>query len=46
MLSEKAIDRINNVLKDRTFNYTGKLLHDIDCDIDFKIDRNEEAHIY
>ena len=38
MLSEKAIDRINNVLKDRTFNYTGKLLHDIDCDIDFKIE--------
>ena len=38
MLSEKAIDRINNVLKDRTFNYTGNLLHDIDCDIDFKIE--------
>ena len=38
MLSESSIEKINKVLKDRTFNYTGKLLHDIDCDIDFKIE--------
>lgn len=38
MLSERAIQRINNLLKDKTFNYTGNLLHDIDCDIDFKIE--------
>lgn len=38
MLSEKSIDRINGVLKDQTFNYNGNLLHDIDCDIDFKIE--------
>ena len=37
MLSERAIERINNLLKDQTFNYNGNLLHDIDCDIDFKI---------
>ena len=38
MLSERAIERINNLLKDQTFNYNGNLLHDIDCDIDFKIE--------
>lgn len=38
MLSENSIQRINNVLKDQTFNYNGNLLHDIDCNIDFKIE--------
>ena len=38
MLSEKSIDRINDVLKDQTFNYTGEILSTIDCDIDFKIE--------
>jgi hypothetical protein len=38
MLSESSIEKINKVLKDRTFNYTGNLLHDIVCDIDFKIE--------
>ena len=38
MLSEKAIDRINNILKDQTFNYNGELLSTVDCDIDFKIE--------
>ena len=38
MLSESSIEKINKVLKDRTFNYTGNLLHDIDCDVDFKIE--------
>jgi len=38
MLSESSIEKINRVLKDRTFNYTGNLLHDIVCDIDFKIE--------
>ena len=38
MLSEKAIDRINSILKDQTFNYNGELLSTVDCDIDFKIE--------
>lgn len=38
MLSAASIEKINKVLKDRTFNYTGNLLHDIDCDVDFKIE--------
>lgn len=38
MLSEKSIDRINDILKDQTFNYTGEILSTIDCDIDFKIE--------
>lgn len=37
MLSEKAIEKINRILEDKTFNYTGELLRDLDCDIDFKI---------
>ena len=38
MLSDASIEKINKVLKDRTFNYTGNILHDIDCDVDFKIE--------
>ena len=38
MLSAESIEKINKVLKDKTFNYTGNLLHDIDCDVDFKIE--------
>jgi hypothetical protein len=38
MLSEKAIDRINNVLKDNTFNYTGELIQTLNGNIDFKIE--------
>ena len=38
MLSEKAIDRINNVLKDNTFNYTGELIQNLNGNINFKIE--------
>jgi len=38
MLSEKAIDRINNVLKDNTFNYNGELIQTLNGNIDFKIE--------
>ena len=38
MLSEKAIQRINNLLRDQTFNYNGEILPTVDCDIDFKIE--------
>jgi hypothetical protein len=38
MLSEKAIDRINGLLKDNTFNYTGEIISTINGNIDFKIE--------
>ena len=38
MLDEKQINRINRLLKDETFNYTGDFLHDIKSDIDYKIE--------
>jgi hypothetical protein len=38
MLDEKQINRINRLLKDETFNYTGDFLHGIKSDIDYKIE--------
>lgn len=38
MLSEKAIYRINGLLKDQTFNYNGEILGGIEGNIDFKIE--------
>ena len=38
MLSEKAIDRINGLLKDNTFNYTGELIQNLNGNINFKIE--------
>jgi hypothetical protein len=38
MLSQKHIDRINKLISDKTFNYNGGLLYDVEKngDVDFK----------
>ena len=38
MLSEKSVDRVNNLLKDKTFNYTGDIIRDLNGNIDFKVE--------
>ena len=37
MLSERTIDRINNALKDKTFNYKGNIISDMEGEFDFKV---------
>lgn len=37
MLSEKFIDRVNNIIADRTFNFKGDIISGLECDIDLKL---------